>query len=315
MERIVCLDRETIRAEWPKPAIEHTWHEYEETSFADMVDKIHDATVLVINKTYLHEEELQQLPHLKLIVVAATGYDRIDVDYCRRRGIVVTNVPNYARYSVPEHALMLMMALKRNLIAYRCDVNAGRWQKSKTFCLLGHEMQDLCGLTLGIIGYGVIGKRVEVLARAFGMKILIAERKDAQKVRAGRVRFEEVIRGSDIITLHCPLTDETRVLIGREDLATMKQTAILINCARGGVTDEAAVVEALTTGQIAGAGIDTLSREPPVDGNPLLDIKLPNLLITPHNAWASDQAMQRLAEIVISNIEAFVRGTPQNVVS
>ncbi|HVF87328.1 MAG TPA: NAD(P)-dependent oxidoreductase, partial [Pyrinomonadaceae bacterium] len=204
-----------------------------------------------------------------------------------------------------------ILALRRNLINYREDLQQGAWQKSTHFCILDHPIHDLDGSTLGIIGYGTLGRAVEKLARAFGMKILIAERKGATTTRDGRTPFIEALRASDIVTLHTPLNSETRNLIGAEELAMMSRGALLINCARGGVVDEAALAQALRGKRIAGAGVDVLSREPPRgDGgsNPLLSADLPNLVLTPHVAWASREAMQTLADQLISNIEKAVIG-------
>jgi glycerate dehydrogenase len=242
---------------------------------------------------------------LKLIAVAATGVDIIDLEYCRRRGITVSNVRNYARHSVPEHVLMLILALRRRLLDHREDILRGAWQRASQFCLLDHEIRDLYGSTLGIIGYGALGQAVEKLAQAFGMRVLISEHKDAHALRAGRTSFEDILRESDQLSLHCPLTESTRKMIGTEELRKMKRHALLINTARGGLVDEAALVEALRSGLIAGAGFDVLTREPPREGNPLLDLNLPNLILTPHVAWASREAMQSLADQLINNIEEF----------
>ena len=209
---------------------------------------------------------------------------------------------------------MLMLALRRNLIAYRNDVKAGRWHEAKQFCLLDHPIGDLKGATLGIVGFGTLGKSMAQLARAVGMEVLIAERKNVPDVREGRVTFRDVLRRSDVVSLHCPLTEETKNLIGAGELHEMKPEAILINTARGGLLDDHALLDALKKGRLAGAGIDVLRNEPPREGSPLLEVDLPNLIVTPHNAWASRQAMQTLADQVVDNLEAFVRGTPQNLV-
>jgi glycerate dehydrogenase len=209
---------------------------------------------------------------------------------------------------------MLMLALRRNLIAYREDVEAGRWHEAKQFCLLDHPIGDLDGAKLGVIGYGRLGRSMAQLAQAVGMEVLVAERKNATQARDGRIAFEKVLRESDVISLHCPLTDETRNLIAATELNLMKRDAILINTARGALIDDYALIEALKNQTIAGAGIDVLRLEPPREGSLLLDLKLPNLIVTPHNAWASRQAMQRLADQVIDNLEAFVRGEPRNLI-
>ncbi|MDQ3684895.1 MAG: D-2-hydroxyacid dehydrogenase [Acidobacteriota bacterium] len=313
MERIVFLDRDTLIADLRRPSFAHEWREYGATAPGEVVERLRDATIAITNKVPLREGDLRQLPQLKFIAVAATGMDNIDLDYCRAHGVAVSNVRDYSVHSLPEHVLMMMLALRRNLINYREDLRRGAWQKSSHFCILDYPIHDLNGCTLGIIGYGTLGRAVEKLARAFGMKILIAERKGATKTRDGRTPFTEVLRASDVVTLHTSLDAETRNLIGAEELAVMKRGALLINCARGGVVDEAALAEALRGRRIAGAGVDVLSREPPRnsdDGgdNPLLDPDLPNLILTPHVAWASREAMQTLADQLISNIEKAVMG-------
>jgi glycerate dehydrogenase len=209
---------------------------------------------------------------------------------------------------------MLMLALKRQLLAYRAAVQAGAWQRAAQFCLMDHPIEDLHGATLGIVGGGALGSAVRRLAEAFGMRVLLAGRKGAATARAGYTPFETVLAESDVITLHLPLTPETRYLFGAPELARMKPSAILINTARGGLVDEQALATALTEGRLGGAAFDVLTEEPPRQGNPLLDLDLPNFILTPHNAWASRAAMQTMADQLIDNLEAFVRGTPRNLV-
>jgi glycerate dehydrogenase len=307
MERIVFLDRDTLRAEIRPPAFAHEWREYGATRAEEVVERLAGASIAVVNKVEIKDAQLAQLPSLRLIAVAATGTDNIDLKSCRERGVAVSNVRGYATETLPEHVLMLMLALRRNLFNYRRDLRAGHWQRAEGFALLTHPIRDLHGSTLGIIGYGALGRAVERLAHAFGMRTLIAEHKGATSAREGRTSFAEVLSRSDIITLHTPLNDQTHHLISAPELASMKPEAILINCARGGVVDEAALVEALRSGVIAGAGVDVLSREPPREGNALLELDLPNLIVTPHVAWASRQAMQRLADQLIDNIEEFIK--------
>ncbi len=315
MEKIVFLDRNTLRADVRRPAFEHEWTEHQKTSPEEVVERLRDATIAVTNKVALRRTALTQLPNLKLIAVAATGTDIVDLDAASECNVTVSNVRGYARTVVPEHVFALMLGLRRNLFAYRDDVRRGAWAEAEAFCLLDHTIRDLRQSTLGLVGYGSIGRGVETLARAFGMNVLISERKSATTVRAGRTPFTEVLRASDVVSLHTPLTAETKGLIGREELSLMKKGALLINCARGGVVDEEALAEALRNHQIAGAGVDVLSTEPPREGNPLLAHDLTNLIVTPHIAWASLEAMQTLADQLIDNIEAFVRGTPQNIVN
>ena len=306
-EIIVFLERNTFSVPFRRPAFAHEWSEFGETAPGEVVERLAPATIAICNKLPLRAETLSQLPKLKLIAVAATGVDNVDLAYCRSHNIAVCNTRGYAVNSLPEHALMLMLALRRNLIAYRNDVKAGRWHEAKQFCLLDHPIGDLRGATLGIVGFGTLGKSMGQLGRAIGMEVIVA-------VRGDKAGFQEVLRRSDVLSLHCPLTEETKNLIGAEELAQMKPDAILINTARGGLIDDHALIDALKNGRLAGAGIDVLRNEPPREGNPLLEVDLPNLIVTPHNAWASRQAMQTLADQLIDNLEAFVRGEPQNLI-
>ena len=313
-QHIVFLDRSTIGADLRAPAFDHIWTDYPATAPHDVVARLSDADIAVVNKVRLPRETLERLPQLKMVAVCATGTDNVDLACCRERGIVVSNIRGYARHAVPEHVFMLILALRRNLLAYRADVAQGLWQRAEQFCLFTHPIQDLHGSTLGIIGKGTLGAAVARLAQTFGMRVLFAEHKGASAVRPGYALFEEVLRDSGVLTLHCPLTPQTRHLIGRSELRQMRRHALLINAARGGLVDEAALSEALREGWIAGAGMDVLSQEPPGSGNPLLELDLPNLIVTPHVAWASREAMQIMADQLLDNIEAFARGAPQNIV-
>jgi glycerate dehydrogenase len=315
MQRIVFLERNTIQADFRRPNFDHEWIEYLETLANQVIERARSATVIISNKLLLGEPQLSPAPDLKLIAIAATGADCVDLDYCRKRGIAVCNVRGYAANSVPEHVLMMILALRRNLFAYREDVTRGLWNQSKQFCLLTHQLHDIRGATLGIVGYGSIGRSVARLAAAVGMRVLISERKHAAKIREGRTSFADTLRQSDVVSLHCPLTGETRDLFGRAEFEMMKRSALLINTARGALIEDAALIDALREGLIAGAGIDALREEPPVHGSPLLDLNLPNFIITPHVAWASNEAVQALADRVIDNIEAFVAGRPQNLLT
>lgn len=315
MEKIVFLDSATCIAEIRRPAFHHQWQAYPATSAGQTVERLKDATIAITNKVLLRRETLEQLPKLKMVAVAATGTDNVDVVYCRERGIVVSNIRNYSVHTVPEHVFMLMLALRRNLLAFRADVQNGAWQRSEQFCLFTHPVRDLYGSTLGIIGHGAIGKAVEQIALAFGMKVLFAEHKGAASVRTGYTAFDTVLRVSDVISLHLPLNEQTRHLIGTAEFARMKPGALLINTARGGLVDEAALLQALQNGSIGGAGFDVLDKEPPTQGHPLLDLELPNFIMTPHIAWSGRAAMQTLADQLIANIEAFVAGAPQNRVA
>ena len=315
MERIVFLERDTIQADFRRPNFDHEWVEYADTLPPEVVERVRPASIIISNKLSLGEPQLAHAPDVKLIAIAATGSDCVDLDYCRRRGITVCNVRGYAVNSVPEHVLMLILALRRNLLAYRQDVQAGKWQQSKQFCLLSHPLHDIKGSTIGIIGYGSIGKSMAQLAESVGMKVLIAEHRNAKSIRAGRTAFDEVLAQSDVVTLHCPLTDETRDMFGRREFEMMKRGALLINTARGALIQDEALIAALREGLIAGAASDVLREEPPRHGSRLLDLNLPNFIVTPHVAWASDEAMQTLADQAIDNLEAFVAGRPQNVLT
>ena len=313
--RIVFLDRSTLQARVRRPAFEHTWQEYAVTGAGELVERLQEATVAITNKVPLHAEALRRLPKLKLIAVAATGYDVIDIAYCQAHGIAVANIRNYAVHTVPEHAFALITALRRNLLAYREDVEKGRWQQIDQFCFFDHPIRDLYGATLGIIGEGVLGQGTANIARGFGMRVLFADHAPPKAPGVVFTPFDQVLAESDVISLHVPLTADTRNVIGIEQFRRMKRTAILINTARGGLVDERALVQALKEGLIAGAGFDVLTREPPREGNPLLELRLPNFILTPHVAWASDGAMQFLADQLVDNIEAFVKGSPQNLVT
>ena len=307
---IVFLDRETLGAELRPPAFAHAYREYSHTSPEHVVERLADATICVTNKVPLREHALAQLPRLRLVAVAATGTDIVDKAAARARGVAVVNIRNYAFNTVPEHVIALMYALRRNLLAYALDVREGAWQRHRQFCFLDHDIHDVAGGTLGIVGYGAIGKSLAKRADGLGMRVLAYD----VFPQDGLVDFETILRDSDVITLHVPLTEQTRNMIGAAELAKMKPSAVLINTARGGLVDEAALAAALRAGTIAGAGVDVLTQEPPRDGNVLLDPAIPNLIVTPHVAWASREAMQVLADQLVDNIEAFVAGAPRNVV-
>jgi glycerate dehydrogenase len=314
MHKIVFLDRESLIAEIPRPAFEHTWQDYPATAPHEVVERLRGATVAITNKVPLRAAEIAQLPDLKLVAVAATGTDNVDLAACRERGIAVCNIRNYSVVSVPEHCFALLLAVRRNLMAYAADVAAGRWERSTRFCLLDHPIADLAGSRLGILGYGALGRRVAQIGRAFGMEIAVASRSPIADTDVVQLSLPELLATSDVISLHLPLTEQTRHMIGAAQLASMKKGAILINTARGGLVDEAALAEALRNGVIAGAGFDVLSKEPPVPDNPLLKLDLPNFVLTPHVAWASGGAMQTLADMLVENIDAWAAGTPKNLV-
>jgi glycerate dehydrogenase len=297
-----------------RPAFEHGWREHAKTEVPEIAGRLADATIAITNKVPLRAETLSKLPQLKMIAVAATGYDVVDVDYCKAHGVAVANIRNYAVHTVPEHTFALILALRRNVLAYRQDVENGVWQQSDQFCFFNHPIGDLFGATLGIVGEGAIGQGTAKIARGFGMRVLFADHAPPKAPGVEFTPMDAVLAESDVISLHCPLTPESRNMIGLEQFRRMKRTALLINTARGGLVDEAALIRALDEGLIAGAGFDVLTKEPPKDGNPLLDLRRPNFILTPHVAWASDDAMQFLADQLIDNIESFVNGKPQHLV-
>ncbi|MBG0809656.1 D-2-hydroxyacid dehydrogenase [Methylosinus sp. H3A] len=309
--KIVFLDRETLDANLRKPNFPHDYTEYAQSSPADVVERLKGATIAITNKVPLREETLKQLPDLKLIAVAATGTDVIDKAYTTANGITVSNIRNYAFNTLPEHVIALIFALRRNLVNYVDSVRRGRWQESNQFCYFDYPIYDIAGSTLGIIGYGALGKSIATRAEALGMKLLINDVVPGP----GIVDIPTILREADVVTLNLPLTPQTKNLIGAKELASMKKTSIIINTARGGIVDEQALADALRNGVIAGAGFDVLTVEPPKQGNILLDPTIPNLIVTPHVAWASKEAMQVLADQLVDNIDAFVAGAPRNLVT
>ena len=309
-QSIVFLDRETLDATVREPRFEHDYKEYDETSPDQIVERLRDATVCITNKVPMRAETLAQLPSLKLIAVAATGTDIIDKAAAKEHGVAVVNIRNYAFNTVPEHVIALMFALKRQIVAYHADVQQGRWNSARQFCFFDHPISDIAGATMGIVGYGAIGKSIGKRCEALGMKVIAYD----VMPQEGLVDLPTILKEADVITLHAPLTPETRNMIGADELKAMKKGAILINTARGGLVDETALAEALKAGEIAGAGFDVLTEEPPKNGNVLLDPSIPNLIVTPHVAWASQEAMQILADQLVDNIEAFVGGEPKNLV-
>lgn len=279
---------------------------WEATQADNLLEHIGQAEIVISNKVILNAATLTALKdQIKLICVAATGTNNIDLAVAQQLGIPVCNVRNYGNRSVAEHCLSLIFALARQLTAYHQAVQAQAWQKSKHFCLLDYPITEVAGKTLGIIGYGSLGQATAELAAAVGMQILVAERLDAPTVRTGRVSLHELLARADFISLHCPLTEQTKAFINAERLQHMKPSAFLINTARGGLICEADLLTALQTHQIAGAALDVLSLEPPTTDNPLLQTSLPNLIITPHIAWASRSARQTLIEQLADIISSF----------
>ncbi|UTG71595.1 D-2-hydroxyacid dehydrogenase [Neisseria subflava] len=311
---IVVLDRDTLVNRPFDFDFPHTLSSYGTTEAHETLERIRGADIVITNKVVISAQAFAENPQLKLVAVTATGVNNVDVEAAKQNGTAVCNIRAYGNESVAEHAFMMMITLMRNLPAYQRDVAAGLWENSPFFCHLGAPMRDLNGKTLAIFGRGNIGKTLATYAQAFKMNVVFAEHKNAQSVRDGYVSFDEAIRSADVVSLNCPLTPQTANMIGEAELQQMKPGAILINCGRGGLVDEAALVAALKYGQIGGAGFDVLTQEPPRDGNPLLKARLPNLIVTPHIAWASQEAANRLFDILLDNINRFVAGNPQNLV-
>ena len=312
--QIVVLDRDTLVNRPFEFDFPHTLSSYGTTEAHETLARIRGADIVITNKVVISAQAFAENPQLKLVAVTATGVNNVDVEAAKQNGTTVCNIRAYGNESVAEHAFMMMITLMRNLPAYQRDVAAGLWENSPFFCHLGAPMRDLNGKTLTIFGRGNIGKTLATYAQAFKMNVVFAEHKNAQNVRDGYVSFDEAIRSADVVSLNCPLTPQTANMIGEAELQQMKPGAILINCGRGGLVDEAALVAALKYGQIGGAGFDVLTQEPPRDGNPLLKARLPNLIVTPHIAWASQEAANRLFDILLDNINRFVAGNPQNLV-
>ena len=311
---IVVLDHDTLVNRPFDFDFPHTLSSYGTTEAHETLERIRGADIVITNKVVISAQAFAENPQLKLVAVTATGVNNVDVEAAKQNGTAVCNIRAYGNESVAEHAFMMMITLMRNLPAYQRDVAAGLWENSPFFCYLGAPMRDLNGKTLAIFGRGNIGKTLATYAQAFKMNVVFAEHKNAQSVRDGYVSFDEAIRSADVVSLNCPLTPQTANMIGEAELQQMKPGAILINCGRGGLVDEAALVAALKYGQIGGAGFDVLTQEPPRDGNPLLKARLPNLIVTPHIAWASQEAANRLFDILLDNINRFVAGSPQNLV-
>ena len=290
------------------------WQFYGTTSSEVLAERLTDAHVVVTNKVRLDEAALRAATSLRLICVAATGTDNVDVMAASRLGITVCNVRGYATAAVVQHVFALILGLSVRLPEYRAAVISGRWQTSPIFCLLDFPIRELAGKSLGIVGYGNIGQAVAGVADAFGMEVLVAQRPGTTEEHPGRLPLHDLLPRVDVLSLHCPLLPETRGLIGAWELALMRPDALLINTARGGIVDEDSLAEVLRAGKLGGAGVDVLTEEPPTCGNPLLQPDIPNLIVTPHSAWASRDARQRLVDDLVENIRAYLSGTPRHVV-
>lgn len=314
LTRIVFLDRETLSdsVELPQVPFKHELQVYGRTAPDQVAERIADAEIVISNKVALRREHLQAAPNLKMIALAATGSDNIDLDAARERQIVVSNIRDYAVRSVPEHVFALIFALRRNICAYRQSVKEGRWQEAQQFCYFDYPIRDLAGSTLGLVGSGSLGQAVATMGRALGMKVIFAQRRGQTIVSNAddRLPFEQVLEQADILSLHCPLTAETQNMLGMAEFERMApRRPLLINTARGGLIDNQALEHALRQGWLGGAGIDVCTPEPPPADHILMRLlDLPNYILTPHIGWASQEAMQALANQLIENIAAFHRG-------
>lgn len=315
-ESIVFLDAATIGpgVTIRQPSFEHEWQVFDRTDAGQVAERLAGASIAITNKVPIRADTLEKCPDLKLIAVAATGYDVIDTEACRARGICVSNIRGYAVNTVPEHTFALILALRRNLVEYRAQVLDGEWVRCGQFCFFNRPIPDLAGSTLGIIGAGALGRSVGVIGKAFGMEVIYHDEYASTEPAEGPLVSLDALRDqADVVTCHCPLTDETRGMVDAKFLKGMKRSSIIVNTARGGIIDEAALADAIRAGEIAGAGIDVTAVEPaPAAGDMMKLAQLPNVILTPHVAWASTGAMQTLVDQLIDNVEGFVAGEPRN---
>lgn len=302
------LDRSRLDA-----SLDH-WDWCQHTGPGQIAARASGVNALLTNKCRIDREIIESSPGLRLIALSATGTDNVDLKAASEHGVAVCNIRDYCTESVAQHVITLMLNLLTGLPWYIEDVRRGEWSKAVQFCLKDRPIREARGLTFGVVGFGSLGQRSAELARVLGMEVLIAERKGIQP-REGRIAFEEVIGRADVLSVHCPLTDETRGLINRDVFQAMKCDAYLINTARGAVIAAEDLAEALRSGEIAGAGIDTLNIEPPPADHPLLDKDIPNLIVTPHNAWGSRTARQAALDHLARVVEAFQANAPINVVN
>ena len=282
------------------------WDIYEQTSVSETGERVKGAEIIISNKVFISKDVIDSAKNLKLICIAATGTNNVDLDYAEEKGVQVCNVRGYGTNSVTQHVFTTLLMLMRSIPQYQRAIKNGDWQKSKEFCLLDYPIEDLTNKTFGIIGYGELGKGVAKIAEAFGMRVIVAAHNKTETLAT--FSLSELLLQSDVVSIHCPLTAETENLIDTKELLMMKPNAILINMARGGIVNEQALAEALMNKQIAGAAIDVLVKEPPEAGSPLLQLDLPNLIITPHIAWASRTARQTVLNQVIQNIQSYISG-------
>ena len=285
---------------------------HDQTSDGEVADRIRDVEFVFTNKFRMTPAVLRQAGKLRFIGLTATGTDNVSLDGAREHGVAVCNIRAYCTDSVVEHVFGVMLMLSHSLGPYNAAVRAGDWQRSPDFCMLTHPVPGIAGKTLGIVGFGELGRGVARIARAFGMEVIVSARPGSDAEDDDRVPFDDMLGRADIVTLHCPLTDDTRGLFGPDQFAAMKPSAFLINTARGALINSPALVAALESGEIAGAAIDVLAKEPPVDGDPLLDYGADNLIVTPHIAWATDAARQNAIDELAANVEAFLAGEERN---
>ncbi len=314
MQNIVFLDAATLAEAVvpPSPGFPHRWTNFASTPPDEVVARGKGAQIVVTNKVRLDAATIAALPDLRLIAIAATGFDHVDLAAARAAGIAVTNIRAYSVDSVPEHVFALILCLKRQILPYVADVRAGAWQASGQFAFHSHRISDLRGKRLGLFGSGDLGRRVAELGRAFGMEPVFSARKDAP-ARPGALAFAEVLATSDVLSLHCPLNAETENMIGGPEFALMRKKPLLINTARGGLVDEAALEQALDEGHVSGAGLDVTRPEPPPENSAIMRLaRRPDVLVTPHVAWASLESQQTLADQLGEVLAAFVRGERMN---
>jgi len=285
---------------------------YDETNDEEIAGRIRDVEFVFTNKFKMTAPLLEAATKLRFIGLTATGTDNINLDAARSHGIAVCNIRAYCTHSVVEHVFGAMLMLAHSLGLYNDAVRAGEWQKSDSFCLLAHPVRGLAGKTLGIVGYGDLGRGVANVASAFGMRVLVSARPGTESVASDRVAFDELLQQADFLSLHCPLTDDTRGLLAAAEFQRMKPTAFVINTARGALIDSAALVEALRSGAIAGAAVDVLAIEPPGDDDPVVNYRGENLIVTPHIAWATEAARQNAIDELAANVDAFLQGEARN---
>jgi glycerate dehydrogenase len=295
------LDTSALRAVMPELQFHGS------TDEAEIASRIADAEIVLLNKSLLTRDRLHSAKNLRLIAVAGTGTDNVDLAAAHERGIGVCNVRGYCSQSVMQQVWSLILSLTQHVEDYTRLVKDGSWVKREVFTVLAHPIRELSGRTIGIVGWGELGKATAKAAAAFGMRVIIANRPGGAR-EPGRVDLDQLLAESDVVSLHCPLTPATRGMLGARELALMKPDALLINTARGGLIDGHALKLALKAGRLGGAGIDVLPQEPPTDGDPLLDPDIPNLLLTPHVAWAAREARQRCLDEMAANVQDFLAG-------